>query len=101
MLRSGVRTTGDAVQQAMQALGSQAGTEDVLRGFVLLGDPATRLALPEVPIASVSGPAEPGLQQPVSLDGGQSQAPGGGSLDWSWSILEEPAPGAGYRASGF
>ena len=44
-LRSPVRTVGDTVRRAMSEIAGSAGAEDVLRSFVLLGDPATRLPI--------------------------------------------------------
>lgn len=48
-LASGTRRAGDAMLLAEQAVAGLAGTEDVLRSWVLIGDPATRLALAEPP----------------------------------------------------
>ena len=100
LLGGNVRLTGQAVQQAMQAIAGAAGAEDVLRSFVLLGDPATELGIPLVPIAD-AGPAAEGAQgAAIELDGSGSQAPDGGALEYEWSILDGPEGGSVLFDSG-
>ncbi|HBZ72620.1 MAG TPA: hypothetical protein DEP35_23955 [Deltaproteobacteria bacterium] len=90
-----VRSLGEAVTQAKQAMATSPGAEDVLRTFVLLGDPATRLGIPKFPIANPGPSRNTAAWTPVVLDGSQSSAPGGGRLTYTWQILTEPAAGNG------
>ena len=55
-----IRPIGDALRQAMQAIADVPGAEDVLRSWVLIGDPATALRLP-LPVAEI---VEPSVEEP-------------------------------------
>jgi len=90
-----VRRLGEAVTQAKQAMATSPGAEDVLRSFVLLGDPATPLGIPKFPIANPGPSQKTDPWTPVVLDGSQSQSPGGGRLSYVWQIVAEPAGGHG------
>ncbi|HTF36299.1 MAG TPA: C25 family cysteine peptidase [Myxococcota bacterium] len=90
-----VRRLGEAVTQAKQAMATSPGAEDVLRTFVLLGDPATRLGIPKFPIANPGPSQKANAWTPVVLDGSQSSAPSGGGLTYAWQIVTEPTAGNG------
>jgi hypothetical protein len=88
-----VRRLGEAVTQAKQAMGTSPGAEDVLRTFVLLGDPATQLGIPKFPIANAGPSQNTGAGTPVRLDGSRSSAPNGGPLTYAWQIVGQPPSG--------
>lgn len=89
-----VRRVGEALLQAQQAIRGAAGAEDVLASFVLLGDPATTVALPRVPVADAGADPTVSRWQAVLLDGRASRSPSGARLRHRWQIVAEPRPGA-------
>jgi hypothetical protein len=91
LLRASERRVGEAVAQALQAVAGEQGAEDVVQSFVLVGDPATRLALPMVPVADAGPDLHGALGGWAHLDGGASHAPGGAALAFSWRLAEVPA----------
>jgi hypothetical protein len=91
LLRANVRRVGDAVAQSLQALSATPGAEDVVQSFVLVGDPATRLALPEVPVADAGPDVETSLGGWARLEGAISEGPASGPIAWSWRLAEVPA----------
>jgi hypothetical protein len=95
LLRANVRRVGDVVTAAKQSIATDPGAADVIRTFVLLGDPATSLALPEVPIADAGPDAIATQGAPALLDAGASTSPRGLPLTFAWRVVAEPEPGAG------
>lgn len=95
ILRANVRSLGEAVTAAKQAIAGDPGAVDVLRTFTLLGDPATSLGAPLVPVADAGADAEAETGAWIQLEGGASRSPAGRALAHAWRILVEPAPGAG------
>jgi len=93
-----VRRVGEAVTQAKQAMATSPGAEDVLRSFVLLGDPATALGIPKFPIANPGPSQKTDPWTPVVLNGSQSSSPSGGRLTYLWQIVAEPVGGNGILA---
>ncbi len=91
LLVANERRIGDAFLQALQGIEAREGADDVLRAFVLIGDPATRLALPEVPVAEAGEDRSIDAGVGIRLDGRGSQAPGGGALGFHWQVVEAPA----------
>ncbi len=94
LLGANVRRVGDALSQAMQSIAATAGAEDAIRSFVLLGDPATQLGVPLVPIADAGPDATTTRGAPIFLDGTGSAAPDGAPLTYAWRVASEPVPGA-------
>jgi hypothetical protein len=94
LLGGNVRHVGDALQQAMQSIAATAGAEDAIRSFVLLGDPATRLGVPLVPVADAGPDATTTRGAPIFLDGSASTSPAGSPLAYAWRVASEPVPGA-------
>jgi hypothetical protein len=86
-----VRVVGDVFFQAQQAIAGVAGAEEVLRTWVLIGDPASRLALRVAPVADAGPDRESPTGAPATFDGRGSRGPEGARLDFAWSILEQPA----------
>ncbi len=95
LLRSNVRRVGDAMLQSMASLATSPGAEDVLRTFVLLGDPATQLGMPRVPVADAGAPAQMNAGGSLWLDGSGSHDPEGGVLAFDWSVAAGPTGGDG------
>jgi hypothetical protein len=95
VLRANVRRIGDAITAAKQAIASDPGAADVIRTFVLLGDPATRLGVPEVPVAGAGPDAAAPQWSPIVLDGSASTSPRGAPLTFAWRVVAEPEPGSG------
>jgi len=89
------RPVGDVMLQALQSLAATPGAEDVLRSFVLLGDPATRLGLPLVPVAQIKPLPELLVGEPATLEGSGSDDPAENPLSYAWAVVAEPIPGAG------
>ncbi len=95
LFAAGTEVVGDALREAQRTIVGQEGAEDVLASFVLIGDPATRLALPRVPVAD-PGPDRSGkLDTAIPLDGGASRSPRDAPLAYAWRLVQEPEPGAG------
>ncbi|NNL86959.1 MAG: hypothetical protein HKP27_14950, partial [Myxococcales bacterium] len=93
LLGENVHRVGDALQQAVQSMAGEPGAGDVIATFVLIGDPATRIALPTVPVADAGSDREIELAASVQLDGRASRADGSGPVDYRWRIAEGPSGG--------
>ncbi|MEM7408608.1 MAG: C25 family cysteine peptidase [Myxococcota bacterium] len=85
--RFDLRRLGDAVQDAQRAVAGVEGAEDVLRASVLIGDPATRAALPAIPIALAGPDTTTPRGQLLHLDGGASAGPAGVPLEYAWELV--------------
>ena len=90
LLSANERRVGDAFLQALQGIAAREGTSDVVRAFVLIGDPATRLGLPEVPTAEAGPDRTADALAVVTLDGGASRAPAGEPLRYAWRVVDGP-----------
>lgn len=90
ILQQNERRVGDAMRHALGSLADLPGAEDVQRSYVLLGDPATRLAMPQTPVADAGTSREVRVAEGLRLDGSGSHAPGGGPLHYAWRVVEEP-----------
>ncbi len=87
LLGRNVHRVGDALQQALQSMSGEPGAFDVLATFVLIGDPATRIALPNVPIAHAGEDVRVRPALPVALDGSRSEVGGDGPASYRWRIV--------------
>ncbi len=87
------RRVGDVFLAAMQAIALLDGADDARRSLVLIGDPATTLALPEAPVADAGPDAVASGGDGVRLDGSASRPVAGGLLAFDWQVVESP-PGS-------
>jgi hypothetical protein len=93
LFREGQLRIGDALVRAREALLGTEFFEDLSNSWVLLGDPATRLALLPVPIAEAGADREVRAKTSVRLEGRSS---GGdfGAVTYAWSLVSTPAGSA-------
>jgi hypothetical protein len=93
LFRDGHTRIGDALVHARTALLGLEFFEDLSHSWVLLGDPATRLAFRPLPIAEAGADQEVPVKTRVHLEGSVS---GGdfGPVSYQWRVLSAPAGSA-------
>jgi hypothetical protein len=93
LFREGHLRIGDALVRARAAMLGLEFFEDLSHSWVLLGDPATRLALIPVPIAEAGADRQVRMKTSVHLEGSFS---GGdfGPLTYAWRVVSAPAGSA-------
>jgi len=93
LARADTPRLGDAVRAAEHAIAGEPGADDVLRSWVLMGDPALRLALPPVPVADAGPDVHTRVNRPVRLDGRGSRSAEGDPLAYAWTLAPDTPPG--------
>jgi hypothetical protein len=92
LFREGAPRVGDALVRARAAMAGLTYFEDLSHSWVLLGDPAARLAYRATPIADAGGDLEIAVKARATLDGtGSGGVPG--PLAYAWRLVSAP-PGA-------
>lgn len=94
LARADTARIGDAVRAAELAIAGEPGADDVMRSWVLMGDPALRLALPPVPVADAGPDTTTRVDRPRRLDGRGSRSASGAALAYAWTLAPGTPPDA-------